>query len=80
VVQDSLDQWCCDESDGHFYTAPYKVHDDGSVTVQDEKGKMIHIPTAKVLDATAPNGQAVWWYLDYPGGRTTFCFAHGSGT
>lgn len=69
----SQGQWCCNEADGHPYDGDYKVNADGSVTVQG-----FTIEAHKVLNGSNPTGHAVWWYLDGPNGRTSFCFAPGT--
>ena len=69
----STGQWCCNEADGHLYDGDYKLNQDGSVQVGDEK-----IESYKVLKGPNPMGQAVWWYIETAFGRTTFCFIPGS--
>lgn len=65
-------EWCCSEADGHRYDGDYKINADGSVTVEGET-----IPKDKVLTGPNPTNAAVWWFLDGPGGRRTYCFAVG---
>lgn len=66
-------QWCCDESDGHYYDGDYKLNDDGSVTIGT-----VTLPSYMVLKHPNPTGRAVWWYIDGYGGRMSFCFAPGT--
>jgi len=72
----SVGQWCCNEADGHPYYDDYKFNDDGSVTVYQD-GQKVQIESYKVLKGGNPTGAAVWWYVEGPYGRTTFCFAPG---
>jgi hypothetical protein len=69
----SQGQWCCNEADGHPYEGNYTMNSDGSVSVEGHR-----IEAAKVLNGVNPTGHAVWWYLDGPNGRTSFCFAPGT--
>ena len=70
-------QWCCNESDGHPYFGDYSLREDGSV-VLDYEGRRYVIPDQLVLKGTNPTGHAVWWFLEGPTGRTTYCFAPGT--
>jgi len=70
-------QWCCNESDGHPYFGDYSLSEDGSV-VLDYEGQHYVIPDQLVLKGTNPTGHAVWWFLEGPTGRTTYCFAPGT--
>ena len=70
-------QWCCNESDGHPYFGDYSLREDGSVVLNYE-GQRYVIPDQLVLKGTNPTGHAVWWFLEGPTGRTTYCFAPGT--
>ena len=69
--------WCCTESDGHPYFGDYSLGEDGSVVLNYE-GQRYVIPDQLVLKGTNPTGHAVWWFLEGPTGRTTYCFAPGT--
>ena len=51
--------------------------EDGSVVLNYE-GQRYVIPDQLVLKGTNPTGHAVWWFLEGPTGRTTYCFAPGT--
>jgi len=70
-------QWCCNESDGHPYFGDYSLGENGSVVLNYE-GQRYVIPDQLVLKGTNPTGHAVWWFLEGPTGRTTYCFAPGT--
>jgi hypothetical protein len=63
---------CCDEADGHRYYGDYVIKEDGSVVVEGQT-----IESYKVLKGSNPVGSAVWWYVDTPYGRSTYCFMPG---
>ena len=69
----STGQWCCNEADGHQYDGDYTMNEDGSVSIGNDR-----IESYKVLKGPNPMGQAVWWYVEGPYGRTTFCFIPGA--
>lgn len=73
----SRGEWCCNESDAHPYYGDYKIHDDGSVTV-DLNGDAHVLPAYMILKGPNPTGHAVWWYIETTSGRRTYCFAPGT--
>lgn len=70
-------QWCCDQSDGHFYDGNYSFNPDGSVTVEMD-GKPHKIEKSKVLTGPNPTGRAVWWFVTTEWGHRDYCFAPGT--
>jgi hypothetical protein len=70
--RNSVGQWCCNEADGHFYEGDYEIKADGSIEAEGHT-----IEAYKVLKDANPTGRAVWWYVDTPYGRNTFCFIPG---
>lgn len=70
---DGHGNYCCDQSDGHFFDGGYEVLKDGSVKISSEI-----IPAWKVLSGPNPTHRAIWWYAGkVPGDHTTYCFALG---
>lgn len=77
--KNSLGMSCCDISDGHRFEGDYTINEDGSVTLKTISEGMVLIPKEKVILGSNPTGNAIWWYYkDYTGKRTDYCFAPGS--
>lgn len=70
-------EWCCNESDGHRFYGTYNFQPDGSIIAIDN-GMEYVIKAEYVLRGHNPTGAAVWWFLDLPDGRRTYCFSPGS--
>lgn len=73
----STGQWCCDESDGHRFEGNYEFTADGSVIAWDNGQKYL-IEKSKVLTGHNPTGSAIWWFIEFEGGRRSYCFSAGS--
>lgn len=67
---------CCDFADGNRIEAPdYKENDDGTYEVF-ARGRWVHIPKDRIVQATNMIGYAVLWWG--PGLDVPYCFMPGA--